>query len=96
MVPGLTSVSASEIADITRVVASPVVEPQQVQSAPPQPDKDEAFKPVRIGALYEVGGSQAAPAESAQRAALDQHTNRVAADDAVDARVLQQKLYGFF
>jgi len=98
MVPGITSVSASELADVSRVVVVPPpsrpVEPE-VAAAPEPADK---YQPVRVGPLFSLSKIDEAStaAKTDQRAEADQFTQRVAADSNADNRALQQKLYSQF
>lgn len=98
MVPGITSVSASELADVSRVVVTPPpsrpAEPE-VTAAPEPPEK---YQPVRVGPLFSLSkiDEVSTAAKTEQRVEADQFSQRAAADNTADNRALQQKLYSQF
>lgn len=99
MVPGITSVSASDAASITRAIP-PAVPPQVPAAAQqaPKPEPADKYQAVRVGPVFDVasGDSRAEAQRDSQRGALDAATQKAASERSADNRVLQQKLYSQF
>ncbi len=98
MVPGITSISASELTDVSRVVVVPPPSRPAEPEAAALPEPPDKYQPVRVGPLFSLTRIDEAStaAKTDQRVEADQFTQRVAADSNANNRALQQKLYSQF
>ncbi len=99
MVPGISPVSASESAEVSRAVPPLPAVPLATQGVkPPGTDAADDFLPVRVGPLFEVATVEQdeTVAKSDQRVELDAYAERLLSDRNAESQALQQKLYAQF
>lgn len=96
MVPGIQPVSASDAAELSRVVpVQPIMRYESQAVPPPGSEPADKFQPVRVGPLFEVATAEQdeTTAKSDERVELNAYAEKLVEDRNAENRALQQKLY---